>query len=216
MLNSLGGINMKYELLNVNGEKIKDLNLEKEVFGIEPNDVVLKDAIVLAQASLRQGTHKTKTRAEVSGGGRKPWRQKGTGNARQGSIRSVQWVGGGIAFGPVPRSYNKKQNRKERKLALKSAWSYKAKNNNLVVVDEIKLSAPKTKDMIKMLTNLKLDGEKLLVVVKEYSENVILASRNLQNIMLLQANEVGVLDIVSAKKVLIEDAALESIKEVLK
>ena len=207
---------MKYELLNVNGEKIKDLNLEKEVFGIEPNDVVLKDAIVLAQASLRQGTHKAKTRAEVSGGGRKPWRQKGTGNARQGSIRSVQWVGGGIAFGPVPRSYNKKQNRKERKLALKSAWSYKVKNNNLVVVDEIKLSTPKTKDMIKMLANLKLDGEKLLVVVKEYSENVILASRNLQNIMLLQANEVGVLDIVSAKKVLIEDAALESIKEVLK
>ena len=207
---------MKYELLNVNGEKIKDLNLDKEVFGIEPNDVVLKNAIVLAQASLRQGTHKTKTRAEVSGGGRKPWRQKGTGNARQGSIRSVQWVGGGIAFGPVPRSYNKKQNRKERKLALKSAWSYKVKNNNLVVVDEIKLSTPKTKDMIKMLTNLKLDGEKLLVVVKEYSENVILASRNLQNIMLLQANEVGVLDIVSAKKVLIEDAALESIKEVLK
>lgn len=207
---------MKYELLNVNGEKIKDLNLDKEVFGIEPNDVVLKDAIVLAQASLRQGTHKTKTRAEVSGGGRKPWRQKGTGNARQGSIRSVQWVGGGIAFGPVPRSYNKKQNRKERKLALKSAWSYKAKNNNLVVVDEIKLDSPRTKDMIKLLTNLKLDGEKLLVVVKEYNENVILASRNLQNIMLLQANEVGVLDIVSAKKVLIEDAALESIKEVLK
>lgn len=207
---------MKYELLNVNGEKIKDLNLEKDVFGIEPNDVVLKDAIVLAQASLRQGTHKAKTRAEVSGGGRKPWRQKGTGNARQGSIRSVQWVGGGIAFGPVPRNYNKKQNRKERKLALKSAWSYKVKNNNLVVVDEIKLETAKTKDMIKMLANLKLDGEKLLVVVKEYSENVILASRNLQNIMLLQANEVGVLDIVSAKKVLIEDAALESIKEVLK
>ena len=206
---------MKYELLNVNGEKIKDLNLDKEVFGIEPNDVVLKDAIVLAQASLRQGTHKTKTRAEVSGGGRKPWRQKGTGNARQGSIRSVQWVGGGIAFGPVPRSYNKKQNRKERKLALKSAWSYKAKNNNLVVVDEIKLETAKTKDMIKMLANLKLDGEKLLVVVKEYSENVILASRNLQNIMLLQANEVGVLDIVSAKKVLIENSAVESIKEVL-
>ena len=206
---------MKYELLNVNGEKIKDLNLDKEVFGIEPNDVVLKDAIVLAQASLRQGTHKTKTRAEVSGGGRKPWRQKGTGNARQGSIRSVQWVGGGIAFGPVPRSYNKKQNRKERKLALKSAWSYKAKNNNLVVVDEIKLETAKTKDMIKMLANLKLDGEKLLVVVKEYSENVILASRNLQNIMLLQANEVVVLDIVSAKKVLIENSALESIKEVL-
>lgn len=207
---------MKVELLNINGEKIKDINLDKEIFGIEPNNKVLKDAIDLARASLRQGTAKTKNRSEVSGGGRKPYKQKGTGNARQGSIRAVQWVGGGIAFGPVPRSYNKKQNRKERKLALKSAWSYKAKNNNLVVVDEIKLSTPKTKDMIKMLTNLKLDGEKLLVVVKEYSENVILASRNLQNIMLLQANEVGVLDIVSAKKVLIEDAALESIKEVLK
>ena len=207
---------MKVELLNINGEKIKDINLDKEIFGIEPNNKVLKDAIDLARASLRQGTAKTKNRSEVSGGGRKPYKQKGTGNARQGSIRAVQWVGGGIAFGPVPRSYNKKQNRKERKLALKSAWSYKVKNNNLVVVDEIKLSTPKTKDMIKMLTNLKLDGEKLLVVVKEYSENVILASRNLQNIMLLQANEVGVLDIVSAKKVLIEDAALESIKEVLK
>ena len=205
----------KVELLNLKGEKVKDINLNEEIFGITPNKAVLKDAIILTMASLRQGTHKTKTRAEVSGGGRKPWRQKGTGNARQGSIRSVQWVGGGIAFGPVPRSYNKKQNRKERKLALKSAWSYKAKNNNLVVVDEIKLETAKTKDMIKMLANLKLDGEKLLVVVKEYSENVILASRNLQNIMLLQANEVGVLDIVSAKKVLIENSALESIKEVL-
>lgn len=206
----------KMEIVNIKNEKVKDINLKDNVWKNKPNDAVLYNAIILAQASLRQGTHKTKTRAEVSGGGRKPWRQKGTGNARQGSIRSVQWVGGGIAFGPVPRSYNKKQNRKERKLALKSAWSYKVKNNNLVVLDEIKLSTPKTKDMIKMLTNLKLDGEKLLVVVKEYSENVILASRNLQNIMLLQANEVGVLDIVSAKKVLIEDAALESIKEVLK
>lgn len=206
----------KLSVLNIKGEKVSDITLEKQVFGITPNDAVLYDAITLTRNAQRQGTASTKTRSEVSGGGRKPWRQKGTGNARQGSIRSVQWVGGGIAFGPVPRSYNKKQNRKERKLALKSAWSYKVKNNNLVVVDEIKLSTPKTKDMIKMLTNLKLDGEKLLVVVKEYSENVILASRNLQNIMLLQANEVGVLDIVSAKKVLIEDAALESIKEVLK
>ena len=205
----------KVDIINLNGEKVKDLKLNETVFIKEPNEIVLKKAIDLQLASLRQGTHKTKTRAEVSGGGRKPYKQKGTGNARQGSIRSVQWVGGGIAFGPVPRSYNKKQNRKERKLALKSAWSYKAKNNNLVVVDEIKLETAKTKDMIKMLANLKLDGEKLLVVVKEYSENVILASRNLQNIMLLQANEVGVLDIVSAKKVLIENSALESIKEVL-
>lgn len=206
----------KIDVYNMEGKKVSDVELNDNVFGIEPNEAIVHSVLVNYLANQRQGTQSTKTRSEVSGGGRKPWRQKGTGNARQGSIRSVQWVGGGIAFGPVPRSYNKKQNRKERKLALKSAWSYKAKNNNLVVVDEIKLSAPKTKDMIKMLTNLKLDGEKLLVVVKEYSENVILASRNLQNIMLLQANEVGVLDIVSAKKVLIEDAALESIKEVLK
>ena len=114
---------MKFELIDLNGKKVKDIDLNKEVFGIEPNDVVLKDAIVLGRAALRQGTHKAKTRAEVSGGGRKPWRQKGTGNARQGSIRAVQWVGGGIAFGPVPRDYSKKQNRKERKLALRSAYS---------------------------------------------------------------------------------------------
>ena len=206
----------KIDVYDINGKKVKELELNEAVFGIEPNETVVHSVLVNFLANQRQGTQSTKTRSEVSGGGRKPWRQKGTGNARQGSIRSVQWVGGGIAFGPVPRSYNKKQNRKERKLALKSAWSYKAKNNNLVVVDEIKLDSPRTKDMIKLLTNLKLNDEKLLVVVKEYNENVILASRNLQNIMLLQADEVGVLDIVSARKVLIEDAALESIKEVLK
>ena len=207
---------MKFELMDLNGKKVKDVNLEKTIFGIEPNDVALKDAIVLGRASLRQGTHKAKTRSEVSGGGRKPWRQKGTGNARQGSIRAVQWVGGGIAFGPVPRDYSKKQNRKERKLALKSAYSYKAKEKAIVVIEKLSFETPKTKEMVNLLKNLDLDGVKTLVIVSEYDENVILASRNLKNIMIAKADEVSVLDIVSAKKLLIEEAALENIKEVLK
>ena len=207
---------MKFELMDLNGKKVKDVNLEKTIFGIEPNDVALKDAIVLGRASLRQGTHKAKTRSEVSGGGRKPWRQKGTGNARQGSIRAVQWVGGGIAFGPVPRDYSKKQNRKERKLALKSAYSYKAKEKAIVVTEKLSFETPKTKEMVNLLKNLDLDGVKTLVIVSDYDENVILASRNLKNIMIAKADEVSVLDIVSAKKLLIEDAALENIKEVLK
>ena len=202
--------------MDLNGKKVKDVNLEKTIFGIEPNDVALKDAIVLGRASLRQGTHKAKTRSEVSGGGRKPWRQKGTGNARQGSIRAVQWVGGGIAFGPVPRDYSKKQNRKERKLALKSAYSYKAKEKAIVVTEKLSFETPKTKEMVNLLKNLDLDGVKTLVIVSDYDENVILASRNLKNIMIAKADEVSVLDIVSAKKLLIEEAALENIKEVLK
>ena len=127
----------KVELLNLKGEKVKDINLNEEIFGITPNNNVLNDAIILTMASLRQGTHKTKNRSEVSGGGRKPWRQKGTGRARQGSIRAVQWVGGGRYGTPVPRDYSIKQNRKEAKLALKSAWSYKANDNELVVVDKL-------------------------------------------------------------------------------
>lgn len=207
---------MKLELMNLNGEKVKDVNLDKSIFGIEPNDVVLKDAIVLGRAALRQGTHKAKTRAEVSGGGRKPWKQKGTGNARQGSIRAVQWVGGGIAFGPVPRSYNKKQNRKERRLAIKSAYSYKALSNAIVVVEDIKFNTPKTKEMVGLLKNLGLSDDKTLLIVKEYDENVILASRNLKKVMIETVSEVSVLDLMSAKKVLIENSALEEIKEVLK
>ena len=207
---------MKMDIVDLNGKKVKDINLDKNIFGIEPNDVVLKDAIVLGRAALRQGTHKAKTRSEVSGGGRKPWRQKGTGNARQGSIRAVQWVGGGIAFGPVPRNYNKKQNRKERRLALKSAYSYKAKNNNIVVVDSIKFNTPKTKEMVNLLNNLGLNNDKTLIIVSDYDENVILASRNLKNVYLETFAEVSVLDIVSAKKLLIEEKALDGIKEALK
>ena len=207
---------MKLDILNTNGEKVKDTNLNKEIFGIEVNDKVLKDAIVVAQSSLRQGTAKTKTRSEVSGGGRKPWKQKGTGRARQGSIRAVQWVGGGIAFGPTPRSYSKKQNRKERRLALKSAWTYKAKEGAITVVDAIKLETPKTKEMINILNNLKLNDTKTMIVVKEYEENLILASRNLQNIVVVLPSEISVLDLVSSNKVLITVDALDEVKEALK
>ena len=207
---------MKLDILNTNGEKIKDTNLNKEIFGIEVNDKVLKDAIVVAQSSLRQGTAKTKTRSEVSGGGRKPWKQKGTGRARQGSIRAVQWVGGGIAFGPTPRSYSKKQNRKERRLALKSAWTYKAKEGAITIVDAIKLETPKTKEIINILNNLKLNDTKTMIVVKEYEENLILASRNLQNIVVVLPSEISVLDLVSSNKVLITVDALDEVKEALK
>ena len=207
---------VKQAIVNLNGEKIKDRKLNENIFAIEPNKNVLYDAIILARASLRQGTAKTKNRSEVSGGGRKPYKQKGTGNARQGSIRAVQWVGGGIAFGPVPRSYNKKQNRKERRLAIKSAYAYKVKENGIVLVDEIKFTTPKTKEMLKLLETLKLADQKVLVVVKEYTENVILASRNLQNIVVVLPSEIGVLDVISADKMLIEESAFEEIKEALK
>ena len=207
---------MKLDILNTNGEKIKDTNLNKEIFGIEVNDKVLKDAIIVAQSSLRQGTAKTKTRSEVSGGGRKPWKQKGTGRARQGSIRAVQWVGGGIAFGPTPRSYSKKQNRKERRLALKSAWTYKAKEGAITVVDAIKLETPKTKEIINILNNLKLNDTKTMIVVKEYEENLILASRNLQNVALISSDEVNVLDIVNSDVMVMTEKALKDVEEVLK
>ena len=201
-------------ILNLKGEKIDSIKLNKEIFGIEPNNKVLYDAIILSRASLRQGTHSTKTRAEVSGGGRKPWRQKGTGHARQGSIRAVQWRGGGIAFGPVPRDYSKKMNRKERRLALKSALA--AKVSDMIIVDDIKLATPKTKEMLSLLKKLNLDSNKVLVIVKELDENIILASRNLENVILIDSNEINVLDLIAAEKVLITKEAINQIEEVLK
>lgn len=204
----------KLTLLNLKGEKIEDIKLNEEIFGIEPNNKVLYDAIILSRASMRQGTHKTKTRSEVSGGGRKPWRQKGTGHARQGSIRSVQWRGGGIAFGPVPRDYSKKMNRKERRLALKSAVV--SKLQDFVVVDELAVATPKTKEMVNILTDLKLNDVNTLIIVKELDENTILASRNISNVLLIEASEINVLDLVAANKVLVTKDALEAIEEVLK
>ena len=205
----------KLELLNVNGEKVKDIKLNDNVFGIEPNDVVLHDAIVLARASERQGTHSTKTRAEVSGGGRKPWRQKGTGNARQGSIRAVQWRKGGIAFGPKPRDYSKKQNRKERRLALRSALSYKVADNEIVLLETIKFETNKTKEMVNLLNKLELTNSKVLLVVEELDENVCLSSRNLGNVKVVLPEEVNTYDVVNSDKMVITEASLKKLEEVL-
>ena len=206
----------KVELLNLKGEKVKDINLNENVFGIEPNKNVLYDAIILSRASLRQGTHSTKNRSEVSGGGRKPWRQKGTGRARQGSIRSVQWVGGGRYGTPVPRDYSKKQNRKERRLAIKSALAYKAQENGVIVLENLKLATPKTKDMKALLETLKIADKKVLLVVKEFDDNMILASRNLQNVVLISADEINVLDVVGTNVVVFTEDALNAVEEVLK
>ena len=206
----------KVELLNLKGEKVKDINLNEEIFGITPNKNVLTDAIILSMASLRQGTHKTKNRSEVSGGGRKPWRQKGTGHARQGSIRAVQWVGGGNYGTPVPRDYSKKQNRKERQIAIKSALAEKVANNELLVLENLNIATPKTKDMINVLETLKIADKKVLLVVKEFDENLILASRNLKNLVLSLADEINVLDSVGTDVMVVTEDALKFIEEVLK
>ncbi len=197
-------------------EKLKDIKLGKELLSVEVNDKVLYDAIILQRASLRQGTHSTKTRSEVSGGGRKPWRQKGTGHARQGSIRSVQWVGGGRYGTPVPRDYSKKQNRKERKLALQTAFLSMYHNKQLVVVDSFSLATPKTKEFVAMLNTLELADKKVLIVVKELEENLILASRNLKNIAILEPTELNVLDLSYADVLLTTKEGLEQIEEVLR
>lgn len=202
------------KLLNSKGEQIKDVKLNEAIFDIEGNNKVLYDAIILTRASLRQGTHKTKNRSEVRGGGRKPWRQKGTGHARQGSIRSVQWVGGGVYGGPVPRDYSKKQNRKERVLALRTALTEVA-NEKLVLIEKIEFATPKTKEMQNLLNTLNLADKKVLVMVNELSENVILASRNLGNVLLIEAGEVNVFDLVNADVVLMEVEAKEYLEEVL-
>lgn len=204
----------KYAVLNIKGEKVKDLTLNAEVWGIEPNNAVLYDAIILSRASLRQGTHKAKTRSEVSGGGIKPWRQKGTGRARQGSIRAPHWVGGGTVFGPQPRSYAKKMNRKERRLALKSALAYKVLEKELIIVDSFNVETPKTKEMLGILESLKANRT-TLIVVEELNENLILATRNLENVMLLEANEINTLDVVSADNMIITEAAVKELEEVL-
>ena len=206
----------KVELLNLKGEKVKDINLNENVFGITPNKNVLYDAIILARASLRQGTHSTKNRSEVSGGGRKPWRQKGTGRARQGSIRAVQWVGGGRYGTPVPRDYSKKQNRKERRLAIKSALADKANEKAIMVIENLTLQTPKTKEMKALLETLKIADKKVLLVVKEFDDNMILASRNLQNVVLILADEINVLDVVSTDVLVFTQDALNAVEEVLK
>lgn len=204
----------KLSVLNVKGEKKSDISLNKELWAIEPNDAVLYDAITLSRNSLRQGTASTKTRSEVSGGGAKPWRQKGTGRARQGSTRAPHWRHGGIVFGPHPRDYDKKMNRKERRLALKSALAYKAIDNELVVIDAFKLESAKTKEVVSILENLKV-SKNVLIVVDELDENMVLATRNLSNVILLEAGEINVLDIISADYMVVTEKAIKMIEEVL-
>ncbi len=206
----------KIEMLNQNGEKVKEIKLNDTIFGIEPNDSVLHNAIVLNMANARQSSASTKTRSEVRGGGRKPWRQKGTGNARQGSIRATQWRGGGIVFGPTPnKNYTKKQNKKERRLAVLSALSYKAIDQELIVIDQLNFEDRKTKNMTHILESLNIRNNKVLVVVEELTENVCLACRNLPNVKLVTFEEVNAFDTVSADNMLITEAALKKLEEVL-
>ena len=205
----------KIDLFNLKGEKINDVKLNENIFGITPNEKVLYDAIILGRAALRQGTHSTKNRSEVRGGGRKPWRQKGTGHARQGSIRAVQWVGGGRYGTPVPRDYSKKQNRKERQIAIRSAYSDKAMQNAIIVLEELVLKTPKTKEFLEVLKTFKLTDKKVLLVVKEFDENVILATRNIQNVLLVTPEEISPLDLVGADYIMVTKDALDKIEEVL-
>lgn len=205
----------KISVLSLKGEKSSDLTLNKEIWDAEVNEVVLTDAINLTLASLRQGTHSTKTRGEVSGGGRKPWKQKGTGRARQGSTRAVQWPGGGIAFGPTPRSYDKKMNKKSRRLALISALSSKYQNKELVVVENFDLKTNKTKDLKEILGCLKVNGTALLVSVDE-NANLSLASRNNENLTSLNVDAINVLDIVRNNNLVIDKDSVKKLEEVLK
>ena len=202
----------KVQVVNQKGEKVKDLTLKDSVWNIEVNEAVMHDAIILAQASLRQGTASTKTRSEVSGGGRKPYKQKGTGNARQGSTRSPQWPGGGIVFGPKPRNYDKKQNKKERRLALKSALTSKFKDKELIVVDTLNMDTNKTKSFNEMLKNFKVTG-KAVVVYADDNENLFLASRNNQNVAVLSYDEINVLDLVASNYLVIDESSVNKIEE---
>ncbi len=205
----------KIQLINVKGEKLKDITLADNVWNIETNDIVLKKAIDLQLAATRQGTAKTKTRSEVSGGGRKPWRQKGTGRARQGSIRATQWRGGGIACGVLPRDYTFQINKKERSLALKSALTHKFQDKELVVIDSVKLETLKTKDIKAMMATLELAG-KVLFVTAEENENLYMATRNLGYAYAIMAEEINCLDIVNADILVCDEDAVKIIEGGLK
>jgi len=205
----------KVQLINIKGEKLKDLTLADNVWNIEANDIVLKKAIDLQLAATRQGTAKTKTRSEVSGGGRKPWRQKGTGRARQGSIRATQWRGGGIAGGVTPRDYTFDINKKERALALKSALSHKFQDKKLVVVDAIEMKTLKTKEIKDIMATLKLD-DKVLFVTGNDNENLFMATRNLGYAYNVNADEINCYDIVNADTLVVDEAAVEVIEGGLK
>ncbi|RDW18557.1 50S ribosomal protein L4 [Oceanobacillus chungangensis] len=204
----------KVALFKQDGSNAGEIELNDVVFGIEPHTHVLHEAVVMQRASLRQGTHDVKNRSEVRGGGRKPWRQKGTGRARQGSIRSPQWVGGGVVFGPTPRSYSYKLPKKVRRLALRSALSSKVKEDNLVVLESIAIDAPKTKEVVNMLAALNVDA-KALIVTADKNEVVARSANNLQTVKVLTVEELNVLDLLSHDKLILTKDAAEKAGEVL-
>ncbi len=205
----------KISIKNLEGEKVKDITLADTVWNVEVNSADMKKMVRLQLAASRQGTAKTKTKSEVSGGGRKPWKQKGTGRARQGSIRSTQWRGGGISMGVVPRDYTFKINRKERIIALKSALTEKANNKKLVIVDSLNINSMKTKDAKAFLAKMNLEG-KILFVASEDAENLYLATRNMDNVLVLFADELNTYDILNADMLVIDENSLAHIEEVLK
>ncbi|WP_456272768.1 50S ribosomal protein L4 [Bacillus sp. AK031] len=204
----------KVALFNQSGSQVGDVELNDSVFGIEPNQNVLYEAVIMQRASQRQGTSKVKGRSEVRGGGRKPWRQKGTGRARQGSIRSPQWRGGGTVFGPVPRSYSYKLPKKVRRLAIKSALSTKVADENILVLESLVFDAPKTKEFANVLKNLSVNS-KTLVVTEGSEDNVALSARNIPGVTVVAANGISVLDVVAHDKLIITKAAVEKVEEVL-
>ena len=203
----------KVDVYDVEGKKVKTLDLKEEVFGIAPNEAVVHSVLVNYLANQRQGTQSTKTRAEVSGGGRKPWRQKGTGRARQGSIRAPHWVGGGIALGPKPRSYNYTVNKKEKRLAIKSLLSSKVLENALTVVDHLELKEIKTKEMAKILNNLKVEG-KTVILLPEGNENVQKSARNIEGVKTLRVDTINVYDLLKHKNLVVTEDTVKKLEEV--
>ena len=204
---------LKTNVYDMNGKQVGEVELSEAIFGIEPNESVVHDVVKNHLANCRQGTQSALTRAEVSGGGKKPWNQKGTGHARQGSTRAVQWTHGGVAFAPKPRDYSYALNKKVRRLALKSALSAKAQSEDIVVIDEIKMDEIKTKKFAGFLSAVNADG-KALVVTAEVNENVVLSARNLPGVKTAFANIINVYDILNAKKLIVDKAALAKIEEV--
>lgn len=204
----------KVSVLDMNGKEVGDIELSEQVFGITPHQTVLHEAVVMQQASLRRGTHAVKNRSEVRGGGRKPWKQKGTGRARQGSIRSPQWTGGGVVFGPTPRSYAYKLNKKVRRLAIRSALSSKVLASELVVLDALALEQAKTREMVSVLKNLGAE-KKALVVTEALENNAVLAARNIPGVKLIQADGLNVLDVLYHDKLILTRGAVNRVEEVL-
>ena len=203
----------KVSVYNMEGKEVETIDLSDAVFGVEVNEHLVHMAVVLQLANKRQGTQKAKTRSEVSGGGRKPWRQKGTGHARQGSTRSPQWTGGGVVFAPVPRDYSFKLNKKEKRIALKSALTSKVQANKLIVVDELKMDEIKTKKFQEVLSNLKI-SRKALVVLNDNDEKVVLSARNIPTVKTALTNTINVYDIMNAGTVILTKDAAHKIEEV--